>query len=160
MSEKPITIRLTAEQTEILKGRVQQINDLTPEASVSVNSIVKYCVDSYLRKLNRETIETQLTFPFCSKNGYYIDEYIAELNNPYFSEEEKVFYSTEKYENDQSDIGVLEDAFASIVGVMEKYNNISPNTLKEWHTILGEIRQYRGFAEMLDKMPQPREGEE
>lgn len=164
MADKPISIRLTEEQINLLKLRAEEINEDVPEANVTVNSICRGSIDAYLSQTYRKTVEVNLVFPFCDKVGYYIDEIIEENNNEYFKEDEKVFYSASKIENidkafhddvysNRSDVEILEEAFNDIISVMEKEEYRIPNkTIKPWRKLLTRISEYKAFSEAINKV--------
>lgn len=135
MADKPLAVRIPEDIMKVLESRVEEINCLMPEASVTVSSIVRYAIGEYTDRLKKNEIQTELVFPFANElDGYSRQSFVEQ--GIIDSQDELVVYN--EYE-----LGQLGQGLEMILNVWRNKQNVSSQKLRNWEDLYKNLtREY------------------
>ena len=140
MADKQLGVRIPEKVMEQLERRVQEVNEMTPEASVTVSSVVRFAIQRYTEQLERADFEQTLTLPFAD----HLDsvERMELLAYGIIGDEsELVTFSNEE-------LADIAKGLELISGVMSKKKNVSRRVAKEWRKIALKAGELDGLRQL------------
>ena len=123
MADKQLGVRISEKTMEQLEARVKTINATTPEASVTVSSVVRYAIQQYTDSLQKNYVEPTLTLPFANDAAW--NEQQSEMH---------VHYT-------QAELTKLREGLALIAGVLQAKEDVAPRHAAHWEALLKRVQK-------------------